>query len=246
MPSHKSTTRQAWAWLKRMALGAAEVFAPVAYCAECGAALNSSEVGVCRLCLDRLPVTSFEAWSQNPVKTRMDGRIPLVSAFSCYYFHKGETLRRLIHQFKYSGNRNVATDLGREMGRRASAAGFTDNYDALIPVPLHWRREWRRGYNQSLVLARGIAEVTGLQVMTDVLLRRRAAPTQTHLNAEQRHLNVRNVFSLGRGAQRAKGMRLLLVDDVFTTGATSEACLEKLLEIEGVKLGLATLGYASS
>lgn len=233
-------------WLVRLARGAAEVCAPVAHCCVCGAPLTEAEMSVCRLCLDMLPATSFETWPQNPVMTRMEGRVKLLSAFSCFYFHKGETLRRLIHQFKYKGDRNVARDLGREMGRRAAHAGFTDSYDALIPVPLHRRRQSERGYNQSHVLAVGIADVTGLPVMTDVLLRSRATPTQTHLSADQRYLNVHGVFSLGKGAGRAAGLRLLLVDDVFTTGATCEACLEKLVEIEGVSLGLATLGYAST
>ncbi len=233
-------------WLSSLAAGLQEVCNPTAVCACCGTRLSGSEIGVCQTCVASLPSTGFKAWAQNPVKEMMDGRVPLVAAFSCFYFHKGESLRKLIHKFKYCGDQLTARDLGREMGRRAATAGFADLFDAIIPVPLHKSRLRHRGYNQSLLLAQGFSDVTGIPVLTDILLRHQSAQTQTRLSAVERYLNVQGDFSLGKNATAACGKTLLLIDDVFTTGATSEACLETLNKIDGVRLGLATLAYASS
>lgn len=241
-----SQTHPFFNWLSSLAAGLREVVDPTTICACCGTRLTGSELGVCQTCIASLPSTGFESWEQNPVKERMDGRIALVAAFSCFYFHKGETLRKLIHKFKYSGDQLTARDLGREMGRRASAAGVANIFDGLISVPLHKSRLRHRGYNQSLLLAQGFSDVTGIPVLTDVLIRHQSAQTQTHLSAVERYLNVQGDFSLGVKAPSARGKTLLLIDDVFTTGATSEACLETLRKIDGARLGLATLAYASS
>lgn len=230
---------------RRMAEGLSELASPRA-CAACGSGLGGGEVAVCRRCLDKLPRTGFEAWPQNPMKTRMDGRMELISASAAFFFHKDETLRRLIHAFKYGGCRHVAWTLGREMGRQAAAAGLGEAYDHIIPVPLHPTRERRRGYNQSLLLARGMAAATGLTVRPDILCRPNAATTQTRLAAEERYLNSQGEFSLTANAREMEGRRLLLVDDVFTTGATAEACLAALRQISGARLGVATLGYAAN
>lgn len=233
-----------WRWVAGAAAGLREVVCPRP-CAGCGVTLTGSEIGVCRTCLDGLPATRFEAWGQNPMKETMDGRVELVSAFAGFFFHKGETLREIIHQFKYDGNRLCAIEMGRELGRMASASGFAAPYDALVPVPLHKARERQRGYNQSLLLARGMAQTTGLRVLPDILVRRRNMQTQTRLSHAERARNVMGGFGLTPRAADAAGQTLLLVDDVFTTGATSEACLETLRGIAGVRLGLATVGYAA-
>lgn len=231
-------------WLARAAAGLRELMCPRP-CAVCGATLTGSEVGVCRTCLDELPATRFEAWGQNPMKEMMDGRVEIVSAFAGFFFHKGETLREIVHQFKYDGNRLCAIEMGRELGRMAVAAGFDTPYDVLVPMPLHKARERRRGYNQSLLLARGMAQTTGLEVRADILARTRNMQSQTRLSHAERAGNVRGGFGLTPRAADVAGRGLLLVDDVFTTGATSQACLETLGGIPGVRLGLATVGYAA-
>lgn len=229
--------------VRGLAGGFMELLFPVHYCSVCGEALEEEELGICGECLGKLPITFFESWKYNPMEERMDGRVKLVSAFSCYYFRQGERLRRLIHDFKYHGDQLIARDLGRAMGRRAMAAGFTAPYDALIPVPLHPKRLRKRGYNQSLLLAKGFSDVTGIPIMTDVLVRSTYTPTQTKLGAKRRYANVRNKFSLGKRADEAVGKTLLVIDDVFTTGATSESCCLALREIRDVRLGLACLAY---
>lgn len=214
-------------------------------CHVCGRALIRGERCVCRPCLDELPSTMFEYDKGNAMAERMVGRIELRDAFSCYFFRRGESLRHLIHAFKYHGDKEVAIELGREMGRKALAGGIT-RFDYVVPVPLHPQRLKSRGYNQSELLALGFGEVTGTKVLTGAIERTSFAGTQTHLTAAERYANVSGNFRLGPEAEKARGKKIILIDDVFTTGATSEACLEVLKEIEGVELGLATLAYAVS
>lgn len=230
-------------FLSRYAYGLGAIFLP-RVCSVCGRHLLPTENCVCRLCLDELPATMFEGFRGNPVEDRMAGRVPLRSAFACYYFRHGEALRDLIHDFKYHANTALARELGREMGRRALSSGFLADYDVLVPVPLHAKKQKMRGYNQSLLIAQGLSQVSGLPVVSDALLRVIFASTQTRLSAEQRYVNVQNDFALGPGASQLVGKAVLLVDDVFTTGATSEACLGPLLTIEGISVGIATLAYA--
>ncbi len=212
-------------------------------CMLCGATLNNEEREVCRHCLDRLPSTHFETWPDNPMMRKMEGRVNLTSAFGAYYFRNGEGIRNLIHLFKYMGDSDIAIEIGRELGRRAMRSGFIKDYDVLVPVPLHEKKIRKRGYNQAEKIAKGLAEVTHLELRTDVLIRNKYKNTQTLKNNVERFENVKRDFVLGEGAKDMVGKRILLVDDVFTTGATSESCLVPISEIEGVRMGICTVGY---
>lgn len=239
MPLLRSLRR----FFSRHIYGLGAIFLP-RVCCLCGRHLLPEERCVCRPCLDGLPATQFERFRGNSVEERMFGRITLRSAFACYYFRHGEALRELIHGFKYHSNKELARELGREMARRAMSAGFLSEYEVIVPVPLHEKKRRIRGYNQSQLIAEGMSQVSGIPVVSDALLRTVFASTQTALSADQRFLNVKDDFALGPGAPRLAGKAVLLVDDVFTTGATSEACLIPLLTIEGVSVGVATLAYA--
>jgi ComF family protein len=112
-------------------------------------------------------------------------------------------------------------------------------WDGLVPVPLHWGRRWRRGFNQAEVLARAVARRHGVPVLRGVLRRRRATPPQ-HGDIQARRRNVREAFAVTAESAVA-GRRLLLVDDVFTTGATAEACAGVLVQAGAADVGVLTL-----
>lgn len=185
----------------------------------------------------------FEDFKDNPLEQRMMGRVELRSGFSCFYFRRGESLRELVHDFKYHSNSELAREMGREMGRRALRSGFLKGYDVLVPVPLHFKRLRQRGYNQSLLLAQGVGEVTGIDVLPNALTRTAFVGSQTKLGAIRRFINVKTDFALGPDAPMLAGKSVLLIDDVFTTGATTEACVRALLTVDGVSAGVATLGF---
>ncbi|MCS6953304.1 MAG: phosphoribosyltransferase family protein [Bryobacterales bacterium] len=128
-------------------------------------------------------------------------------------------LRELIHLFKYGGVQTLARPLGEYLMR---ALPREHRFDALVPMPLHWLRRWRRGFNQAELLAREVSRRSGIPVLKPVR-RVRATRAQTGLSHSARRQNVLGAFRVRRKARLA-GLRLLLVDDVMTTGATAAAC----------------------
>jgi ComF family protein len=141
-----------------------------------------------------------------------------------------DPLRVAIHALKYEGKRQLAAPLGRLLAAtyQQQMQGSARRFDFLVPVPLHPRRQAERGYNQSALLARGLAREVGLPLREDVLIRSRHTPQQVGLNQSQRRENVAGAFVCPPGHPALAGAALLLVDDVCTTGATLAACAETL------------------
>jgi ComF family protein len=151
--------------------------------------------------------------------SRLDG-------LRAYAFHGG-SLRRAINQFKYEGLRSLAVVLGELMSLGWGVLFSEDRVtDVIVPVPLHPRRQRKRGYNQSALLARELGVRVGCPVVEDVLVRTRPTPPQVGLDADERRANVEGAFEcVGDGLA---GSGVLLVDDVYTTGATLEAACAAL------------------
>jgi len=133
------------------------------------------------------------------------------------------TLRKLIHLFKFNRIQPLSRPLGRFL---AEVLPRERRFDAIVPMPLHWRRRWQRGFNQSELLAREIAQRWHVPVRK-VVHRRRATAPQAGLTSAQRRKNVQGAFEVKRGT-RLDGLSVLLVDDVLTTGATASACARAL------------------
>jgi len=147
------------------------------------------------------------------------GRRGFDEAF-CYGSYEG-TLRKLIHLFKYTGMRRLARPLGEFLVR---ALPRDKHFDVVTTVPLHWRRRWQRGYNQAELLGKEIARRRHIPLVR-VLRRSWATRAQAGLSNAQRRENVSGAFAARR---RVNGLRILLIDDVMTTGATAGACARAL------------------
>lgn len=172
-----------------------------------------------------------------------NGRLLLVSATSFLFFSKGGETQQLIHKLKYKGNKEIGIHLGKLFGNQLNNSELFNTADIIVPVPLHPRKEHSRGYNQSLMIGEGMASQMHARVLSDVLYRNIHSPSQTRKSRYQRWENVKDIFEVKNG-YRLKGKHLILVDDVITTGATLEACGNKLLEIPDVRLSIASLAYA--
>jgi ComF family protein len=129
----------------------------------------------------------------------------------------------VIHHFKYRNARALAAPLAARLITAWREAGLSA--DLIVPVPLHASRAAERGYNQSALLARGLGSAVGVVVAEDLLVRERATLQQTHLNRRERSQNVSGAFASRRNLP---GLRVVLIDDVCTTGATLEACATAL------------------
>jgi ComF family protein len=150
-------------------------------------------------------------------------------------FYEG-SLRRLIHLFKYNGMRPLAKPLARFLER---AIPIDQAFDAVVPVPLHWRKQWQRGFNQAELLARYVARRRRVPLLA-ALKRKRSTAVQASLASAGRRRNVAGAFEI-RAKAAVAGKKILLVDDVMTTGATASACASVLKRAGAQSVSLVTL-----
>ena len=148
--------------------------------------------------------------------------------------------RELIHRLKYYGDEPAGRFLGNKLGKLVMGFNFSPMWDAIVPVPLHWTRKWSRGFNQSLILARALTKTTGLPILP-ALRRVKRTKDQTRLTREERLANVRGAF---RVIKDVAGKKLLLLDDVTTTGATLEECRRVLAEAGAAQNSAAVVAMA--
>jgi len=153
----------------------------------------------------------------------------------CYGAYEG-VLRKLIHLYKYAGMKPLAGPLTNFL---SAALPRDERFEGIVPVPLHWRRQWQRKFNQSELLARGIARRTGVPFV-HALKRVRPTATQAGLSNTARRRNVTAAFRARRPGQ-VRGKRILLIDDVMTTGATAAACATALKQAGAARVALLTI-----
>jgi ComF family protein len=220
-------------------------------CIVCGRTLLLQEREICIYCLSDLPLTYNWLLTHHPMADRFNAMIqrdlpsaeyePYAYAAALFRFSSQALYRRIPYALKYSGNLSGGRFFAEMLGRFLSEAPHLKDADLVIPVPLHFLRRWRRGYNQAEILARGIASVLQVPCRADLLVRSRRTGTQIRKAVEEKKKNVSGAFSLRR--HLPEGIRhILLVDDVFTTGATLNACYRVIREAyPAVRISVATL-----
>jgi ComF family protein len=159
-----------------------------------------------------------------------------------YKFVKESRVQHLLHALKYQSHPEVGVSLGRVYGNDLLNAGFKNEFDLIIPVPLHGTRKATRGYNQSYEFAKGLSEVLEVPV-ADLVTRIAKTETQTRKTRLYRWKNVSQVFEV-KAMDAIKDKKILLVDDVITTGATLEACAIALKKCGYKELSIACIAAA--
>lgn len=189
------------------------------FCAGCWGKLDFLGGPACRSCGAPFPLDPGEA-AQCGACLADPPAIDGMRAAVAY----GEIARALALRLKYGGRPGLAVTLSRQMLR------LVDDQDALLaPVPLHRWRLWRRGYNQAALIGRALAREAGQPFIPDLLIRTKSTPVLRGLGPAERKKTVRGAFSLApRHAETVKGRHIVLIDDVYTTGATSNACAATL------------------
>lgn len=213
-------------------------------CLACEKNLPPGQKILCIRCNYSLPKTNYHLELENGLTERFWGRLPIETGAALFHFVKGGKVQQLIHELKYNHKRDVGIQLGEWYGSMLKEQSSYQDIDLIVPVPLHIKKEHRRGYNQSALFAEGLAKRLGKPWKKDALMRRDASKSQTKKGRMERLENVMHAFQLNK-AKSLEGKHILLVDDVLTTGATLEACGQKLLSIANTKLSLATIAIAS-
>ncbi len=213
-------------------------------CVSCGKSLFKNEHSICTYCAYHLPKTNYHLDNENPVAKIFWGRANIFSAAAFYNFNKGGQVQHLIHQLKYKGRPEVGVAVGKLYGYELMQSDYFNTVTTIIPVPLHPKKQKKRGYNQSDCFAEGLSKSMNVEADFKTLYRESDSETQTRKSRFNRWQNVETIFQL-RDLTTLQGKHVLLVDDVITTGATFEACAQTLLQVPDIKISIAAIAYAN-
>jgi ComF family protein len=191
----------------------------------------------------QMPQTNYHLDYSNPLKKRLSSRIELDYAMALFKFSKSGRVQGLLHSLKYKNYAELGIVLGNIYGERMMEAQLETVFDLIVPIPLHPSRKRKRGYNQSAMFAEGLSQKLKIPFSDEVIQRKIKTETQTRKSKLNRWENVSEVFEL-RDIGSVKSKKILLVDDVVTTGATLEACGNQLLEAECSTLSIACIAEA--
>jgi ComF family protein len=198
---------------------------------------------LCTSCLVSLPRTDYLNVIDNPISEKFIGRIPLKNAWAFLRFRKTGIVQHLLHQLKYNNHPEIGIRLGRLFGKDMIEKGRGSDFDLIVPLPLYASRERSRGYNQSAKFADGLSESLKIPSEINVCMRQKNTETQTRRTKSERWENVDDAFVIVNEAVIYQ-KRVLLVDDVITTGATIEACGRQLFKAGCSELGVACIAEA--
>ena len=220
-------------------------------CVVCGRPLIPQERHLCMECLSDLPETRYAPLGHNPMADRFNARIqvdeyePYAYAAALYHYRAESGYKKISQALKYHRDFGTGRWAATLLGERLAASPLYADVDLVVPVPLHWARRWTRGYNQAAVIAREVGRVLGAPCAERLLRRCRRTRSQTRLHGEAKAANVAGAFALRRAVRGLpEAHHIVLVDDVFTTGATLAACYRALRSVYGpqVRISVATLG----
>lgn len=209
-------------------------------CPGCQRPLLKSENELCIHCQTGLPVRLH--LTSGELIQRFYGRVLLTEAHTFLSFSRSGLSQRILHEIKYGGNRELAIEMGRLFGEKCSELELYKSIDVIVPVPLHDSKLRLRGFNQSELIAKGLGEKLGVPVETKAVTRLVKTSTQTKKSRTERWKNVERIFETSQSA--LSGKHVLIVDDVITTGATLESCVQSILDAGAKKVSAGCLAMA--
>lgn len=215
-------------------------------CCVCGRRLAAEEDTICLCCNLRLPRTNYvDSPQDNEMAKCFWGRVEHLQKAVAMFFHDGGSqVSYPIYRLKYFHQPDLGWALGRLMGRELEGSGFFDDIDIIVPVPLSPDRQRERGYNQSELIAQGMADVCHKPVVPGVMVRQNFVGSQTKKDRWERNQGVKDAFRVVN-ADKISNCHVLIVDDIVTTGATITACANSMEQVEGVKISVASIAFVS-
>ncbi|WP_238354373.1 ComF family protein [Fulvivirga marina] len=198
---------------------------------------------ICLRCDYELPKTSNHLDTNDYIAAKFYGKVQLEHALAYYKFSKSGRVQRILHRLKYHNKPELGRFIGQKYAAELLNSGIQTCYDLIVPVPLHKAKLKSRGYNQSTEFALGLGEVLNIPVSGHAMRRTVSTATQTRKSRMERWHNVDNIFEVPMPNEIFE-KRVLLVDDVITTGATIESCAQVLLDSGCQKVGVAAIAAA--
>ena len=195
-------------------------------CESCDRVLEGNEITICTFCRIFLPRVGTGGLHASSLQFKFVNLPEVRTTHSFLIFTKKGKVQKLLHALKYKGNQDVGILLGQMFGQELAAEGQLPPADIILSIPLHRKKLKQRGYNQSDLLAQGLSEATGIPWSGTMLQRTRYTATQTGKSKIERRENVHGVFTV---SPNFAAERVILIDDVLTTGATLEECASTLL-----------------
>lgn len=214
-------------------------------CICCMDALYKHEKCICSICKYNLPESNFHLYNENPVEKLFRGRVAVERSASYLIFQKGGMAQKIIHSLKYSGRKEVGELIGEWYGYNLKETAWAMGYDIIIPVPLHKSKLHTRGFNQCDYFAKGLSGALKIEYNTSCISRTLSTGTQTKRSRFSRWQNAAGNFVI-TNAEKLKNKKILLVDDVVTTGSTLESCAQTILAVEGTSVSIVTMAYAQN
>ncbi|MBC5834982.1 ComF family protein [Flavobacterium sp. F372] len=215
------------------------------FCNGCANLLLKNEKVICTKCLHKLPFTHHHQIKETEIHKTFFGLVPFEFGASFLYFTKKGISQNLIHNLKYKNRQEIGTYLGNLYANELKDLEIFKEIDFIIPVPLHKKRFHERGYNQVTTFCKAIEKNLIIPMLDDVLIKTQHLKSVTDKSKEGRLAHNKNVFLI-ENQHKIEGKHLLLVDDVFTTGATIEACAKEILKIKNTKISILTMAYSQS
>lgn len=211
-------------------------------CVICENPLTFNEDTLCTYCKVDLPFTYFSSEDNNIAERSFYGRIKLESVTSLLYFRKKGKTQRLIHQLKYNNQQKIGEITAFILADEIRNSSRFKNIDGIIIVPMHPKKERKRGYNQVTTFGKTLATELNLPFIENVLVKTSSTTSQTIKSRLQRFQDFEGKFHLDN-LTILENKHILLVDDVITTGATLESCAIELFKTKNLKISIATIAY---
>lgn len=193
-------------------------------CAGCQQPLQLNEEHLCTDCRFDLPKTNSHLEPDRKLINKFAGKVNLEHSLAYLKFVKGGKVQKIMHEIKYKDNQELGEMIGRMYGSELREKGFSEQFDLILPVPLHKKRLIVRGYNQSDSLAKGLAESLRIEWRNDILKRGIETESQIAKSRLERYKNMQDVFFV-ENFEGLKDKRIVIVDDTLTTGSTLESCV---------------------